>query len=256
MRELFSAFLLLCIPLFARADCTALTASGNAEYPPYLWHAADNTDALDGAITQLMTTLGERIGIPVQVQFVGPWGRTQEEVANGNIDLIAGAFYTKARSERMDYLRPAFQETRSVLWVRNDNVFDFRDFSDLVGKRGVTVINNSFGQAFDEYAREHLSILQVGGFEQALRMISNGRVDYLLYEEQPGLAYIERAQITNLQMLEVPVSREPLYLTMSLKSACNTPELKQRISAELQKMNQEGLMADYLEQARMRWQQR
>ena len=136
------------------------------------------------------------------------------------------------------------------------DVFDFRDFSDLVGKRGVTVINNSFGQAFDEYAREHLSILQVGGFEQALRMISNGRVDYLLYEEQPGLAYIERAQITNLQKLEVPVSREPLYLTMSLKSACNTPELKQRISAELQKMNQEGLMADYLAQARMRWQQR
>ncbi|WP_430460938.1 substrate-binding periplasmic protein [Thalassolituus sp. LLYu03] len=254
MRAVFCAFLLIFLSLSVRAECTALTASGNAEYPPYLWRASHNSDALDGAITRLMTTLGERIGIPVQMQFVGPWGRTQEEVANGNIDLIAGAFYTQARSERMDYIRPAFQETRSVLWVRNDNVFAYSRLDDLVGKRGVTVINNSFGQAFDEFAKAHLEILQVGGLEQALRMISNGRVDYLVYEEQPGLAYIERARIDNLQMLDVPVSSEALYLTMSCKSACNTPALKERISAELELMRQEGLMDQYLELARGQWQ--
>lgn len=255
MRAAVVAFLMM-FPVLAVAECTAMTASGNAEYPPYLWRPAAHPDQLEGAIARLMQDLAARTGIPVRTVYAGPWGRTQEEVAAGHIDLIAGAFYTDARAKRMDYLKPAFQQTRSVLWVRKEHSFAYSQLSDLIGKRGVTVINNSFGQEFDQFAKDNLEILQVGALEQALRMISNGRVDYMVYEEQPGLAYMQAAGIDKLMVLDTPVSSEALYLTMSLKSDCNTPEIKARLQQALQDAAGEGVMNTYLQQARAQWQTR
>ena len=252
MRVLACAFAVL-FPFLSQAQCTELTASGNAEYPPYLWRPMVAPERLDGAVALLMRDIAQLVGVNIRMVYAGPWGRTQEEVAAGNVDLIAGAFYTQARTLRMDYLQPAFQLTRSVIWVRKEATFTFQTLPDLVGKRGVTVINNSFGQTFDDYARTHLQIVQVGSLDQALRMLSNGRVDYLVYEEEPGRAYIERAAIGNLQMLEPQVSSEALYLTLSLKSPCNTAEFKARLEQALRTVTADQRMEAYLRQASEAW---
>lgn len=252
MRVLACAFALL-FPFLSQAQCTALTASGNAEYPPYLWRPAAAPESLDGAIALLMRDIGQLAGVNISMLYAGPWGRTQEEVAAGKIDLIAGAFFTQARTQRMDYLQPAFQLTHSVIWTRTGAGFAYRALPDLVGKRGVTVINNSFGQTFDDYARDHLQIQQVGSLDQALLMLSNGRVDYLVYEEEPGNAYIERAGINNLQLQQPPVSSEALYLTISRQSPCNTPQLKALLEQALRTVTADGRMEDYLRQATGVW---
>lgn len=251
--SVFVAFLLAwTAPVLSQ--CDTLLASGNAEYPPYLWRSAQDEYRLDGAVAALMERIGKEAGVEIRLIFTGPWGRTQEELAAGRIDVIAGAFFTRARSERMDYLYPAFQQTRSLVWVHEDKPFEYSGFADLRGRQGITVINNSFGQAFDDYARDNLSIHQVGSLEQGLRMLSGKRVDYVIYEEQPGLAYARKLQIPGLKTLPQPVSGEALYMTMSKKSPCNTDELKQRLQAALQKSVQEGWMVTLLEQAQQRWQ--
>ena len=237
------------------AQCRTLLASGNAEYPPYLWRSTQDEFRLEGAVTRLMQRIGQEAGVEIRLIFTGPWGRTQEELAAGRIDMIAGAFYTRARADRMDYLYPAFQQTRTLVWVHKDKPFVYREFADLRERQGVTVINNSFGQAFDDYARDHLRIHQVGSLEQGLRMLSGKRVDYLIYEEEPGLAYARKLRISDVQTLPTPVSGEALYLTLSRRSPCNTDELKQRLESALVKAIREGWMPPLLQQAQQQWQE-
>lgn len=248
------ATLLILLPALAfAADCKNFKASGNSEYPPYLWRPAGNPQSLVGANARLMDYIGEQMGINISIGYVGPWGRTQEELAKGNIDFIAGAFFTKPRTERMDYLYPSFQLTRTAVWVSEYRPFDYSEWKDLVGRQGVTVINNSFGQEFDEYAANNLTIHEAVKLEQGLRMLQGDRVDYFIYELNPGRAYASQLGITDVKPLAVPVSQEPLYLTMSKKSKCNTPEFRQRLEAVLKKAEQDKVMEGFLQSAIEDW---
>lgn len=219
--------------------CKALVATGNPEYPPYLWRDPQDDTRLIGANADLMQLLAKEINLPIEVRYAGPWARVQEEARGGRIDLVAGAFFTQARLEYMDYVQPAFRDIRSVIWTTQDKSFAYRNWSDLLGRQGLTVINNSFGEAFDRYAKDTLKIARVPSLEQAMKMLTLARADYLIYDEDPGLAYAAKLNIPGLKAADVAVSSESLFLTISQKSACNTEELRARITKAMAKLTRE-----------------
>ncbi|MFZ6676119.1 substrate-binding periplasmic protein [Undibacterium sp. Xuan67W] len=228
-------------------SCKALVATGNPEYPPYLWRDPDDDNKLIGANADLMQMLAKEIGVSIELKYSGPWGRVQEEAKLGRVDLIAGAFFTQPRLDYMDYFYPAFRETRSVIWTKDNAVFQYKKWSDLKSRLGVTVINNSFGDEFDRYAKESLKINTVPSLEQALKMLALSRADYLIYEEDPGLAYVAKLNILGLKTVNPPVSNESLYLTFSHKSVCNTGEMRGRISKAMLKLNKLNVMNKLIE---------
>lgn len=235
------------------SGCPQLIASGNPEYPPFLWRDTQDETRLQGANVELMQWLGREIGVPIEVRYVGSWARVQEEVRHGRVDLIAGAFFTAARLEYMDYFYPAFQAARSMVWTRADQRFAYKDWKHLKDKQGLTVINNSFGEEFDRFAKAELSIHTVPTLEQALRMLKAGRSDYLLYEENPALAFAAKLGITGLAAASTPVSNENLYLTLSHKSPCNSGEVRGRIAKAMAKLSKEGGMRKMLDNALREW---
>src|SRR5450830_109084 len=102
----------------AQELCKKLIATGNPEYPPFLWRDAQDENHLAGANADLMQAISKEIGVPIEVKYVGPWARVQEEARLGRVDLIAGAFYTPPRLDYMDYFYPAFRETRTAIWTK------------------------------------------------------------------------------------------------------------------------------------------
>lgn len=233
-------------------QCKKMTASGNSEYPPYLWKPVDSMH-LDGAISLLIKDLSKDLGIEIELLYSGPWGRVQEEVAAGRVDMIAGAFFTIPRTGYMDYLYPEFQATKTAVWYNKRQPFVFSVWHDLKPYQGVTVINNSFGEAFDEFAKANLAISKVASLQQALQMLSAQRVDYLIYEENPGQAYANRSGLQNLTTHPVSVTEENLYLTLSKKSKCNTAEIKAKISNLLKTYQAQHRMESYLKSALRMW---
>ena len=166
----------------AKADeCKVLTATGNAEYPPYLWRKGGGGKELLGANRAIMDEIGRRLGLVIELQDVGSWARAQEMLKSGRIDLMAGAFYTVPRIQYMDYVYPAFLNTQSVVWRNTQSSMAYESREDLLGLKGLTVINNSFGQEFDEYAKKNLEIGHVASLKQAFLMVTRGRADYVLY---------------------------------------------------------------------------
>lgn len=235
------------------APCKALLASGNPQYPPYLWRDPADPDRLIGAVAEMAQWLAREIGVPIRLAHVGPWGRVQAETRAGNVDMIAGAFFTLPRTEYMDYFHPPFRETRSVVWAAEGHTFAYRRWTDLIDKRGVTVINNSFGEDFDRFAKERLKIAQVASLEQAIQMLQLGRTDYLVYEDNPGEAYITRLGVSGVRQLAPPVATESLFVTLSHKSACNTPELRGQLQRALYKLAREKHMDGFVERGLQAW---
>ncbi|WP_233407491.1 substrate-binding periplasmic protein [Marinomonas spartinae] len=238
----------------SKEQCHSLTATGNSEYPPFLWRSPNNDHDLLGANAFFIEALSKRIGVPIKLEHVGPWSRAQSEVKSGRIDLMAGAFYTSARADYMDYFSPVILHTTSVVWQRKGNQFPFHSKEDLIGKWGVTVINNSFGQVFDEFAQRHLNILSVASLSQAFLMLAADRVDYVLYEKNPGEAYVAMLGLSGkIVPVEPSISSEGLYLTMSKDSPCNTDELKQKIAKALRDMRQDGVAEASLMKGLKEW---
>ncbi|RBO85010.1 substrate-binding periplasmic protein [Marinomonas aquiplantarum] len=229
------------------AACDELTATGNSEYPPFLWRDKQNAMQLQGVNRIIMDELSRRIQVPIRLQHVGPWSRAQSEVKAGRVDLMAGAFYTSNRADYMDYFTPVLLYTQSVVWQRKATPFPFQRKEDLQGRWGVTVINNSFGEQFDRYAKDNLNILTVASLAQALKMLAANRVDYVLYEKSPAQAYAGLLGLSQeLEAVSPQISSEGLYLTLSKASACNTPGLRHRIAVALRDMSQEGFMEQAL----------
>jgi polar amino acid transport system substrate-binding protein len=252
----FCALLLFSSSSMAKSnssECMSLSATGNSEYPPYLWRDSEKNDRLNGAINTIIIELGKRLKRNINLKHVGSWSRAQVEVKAANVDMIAGAFYTVPRNQWMDYIYPAFLDTTSVVWENKEVILDFSSKESLIPLKGVTVINNSFGQDFDEFAENNLDITFVASVEQAFKMLSLKRVDYVLYEKNPGLAYAADLGVSSIEPINPPVSSEGLYLTLSHKSPCNTGALRGELAKHMREMIAEGFMQKALAQGLEDW---
>jgi polar amino acid transport system substrate-binding protein len=247
---------LLVLPGLAAAagKCERLVATGNPDYPPYLWRDPQNPQQLIGANADLLQHLAKELGLVVDIAYSGPWAQAQDEVRTGRVDLLAGTPLTAAGLEAMDYVHPALYFTPSVVWVRRGAQFPYSGWQDLPGHKGDTLLNSSFGEAFDAYAKSNLSLQGNSSLTQALQKLLLGQTDYVLYERYSGQALAETlAMQDDLIALEPPISSEALHLTLSHNSACNDPWLRGRLATKMLEAVAAGLPETLLQRNLQRW---
>ncbi|MBC3437022.1 transporter substrate-binding domain-containing protein [Pseudomonas sp. BW16M2] len=251
------SFALAMVPkITVAADaCQHLTATGNPEYPPYLWRDPQDPERLIGANADLLKQVAKELGLVVDVVYVGPWSRAQEEVSSGRVDMLAGYFRTQARERLVDFVSPPFLFNSSVVWVRKGEGFVYSDWSDLKGRRGGTLVNNSHGQAFDDYARAQLNLEAVPSVTQAFQKLLLKRSDYVIFEHYPGLALARTlGKEQALEVLEPPISSEGLYLALSHKSGCNKPALREQLARKMKALVAGPLPEQLVVENLQRWQ--
>lgn len=238
----------------AGATCERVVVTGNPEYPPILWVDPEDDAHLVGAAVELLDMAFEGTGIQAEVLNVGPWSRAQEEVRSGRVDMLAGAFLTRERLGFMDYVYPSFVEVPSVLFVKRGEVFPYSGWDDLRDKTGSTLLNNSYGMAFDTFSREHLRIEKVSSIEQSFQTLVRGRVDYVIYERYQGLASAKQLGIEDqLEIVDGSLINEQLYYTLSHNSVCNSPPLRAILAQNMQDLISKGEPRRLLEKYRLQW---
>lgn len=238
----------------AGGTCERIVVTGNPQYPPILWVDPHDEKHLVGAAVELLELALEDTGVTAQVLNVGPWARAQEEVRSGRVDMLAGAFLTRERLGYMDYVYPPYAEVPSVLFVKRDQLFPYSGWDDLRNKTGSTLLNNSYGMAFDTFARDHLKLEKVPSIEQSFQTLLRGRVDYVIYERYQGLAVAQRLGIEDeLDILEGSLINEQLYFTISHNSACNSPQLRAVLAQNMQDLTRRGEPRRLLEKYRDQW---
>jgi len=245
---------LVATPLAAAPVCERVVAAGNPQYPPLLWVDPQDPSRLVGVGADMLADVLAPAGVKVDVLNVGPWSRAQEEARSGRVDMLVGAFLTRERLEYMDYVYPPYMEVPSAIFVRRDSLFPWSGWHDLRGLKGSTLLNNSFGMAFDRYARDYLQIKQVPSIEQSFQLLQRARVDYVVYERHQGEALLLQMGLADeIVAMEGSVNAEPLYLTISHNSACNTAALRRALATGLADWLREGRLEPLLERNRERW---
>lgn len=246
--------MMACEPAIAETSCKTLTVSGNPEYPPLLWEKPFQPDHLTGAATALLEEILEPLGVSLEVEGPGSWARVQRLARVGELDMIAGAFITSERIQFLDYLLPPFIHLPAAVWVPESQAFEYRHWPDLKGKKGSTLISNSFGEGFDQYAKENLEIVNVRTIEQSFEMALAGRVDYVLYERLQGQVKLERLGLADkFVALDVPVSNEGLFFAFSKNSQCNTFEFRERIADRLYTLINSGRFDELIDEYTARY---
>jgi polar amino acid transport system substrate-binding protein len=230
--------------------CDTLMVSGNPEYPPLLWQSDQAPGRRIGAVPALLQEIVEPLGVDVRVREKGSWARVQRLAQLGEIDLVAGAFITSERIGYMDYVLPPMIQLPTTVWVPKERPFLYRHWPDLLGKRGSTLINNSFGQRFDNYAKANLMIEGVRSIDQSFLMARAGRVDYVLYEQLQGQVKLQRLGLADhFIALAPPISREGLFFAFPKGSPCNSEPFREafmeRLTLLTEQRRLEALIDEY-----------
>ena len=247
---------LLALPGLAAAagKCERLVATGNPDYPPYLWRDPQHPQQLIGANADLLQHLAKELGLVVDIAYSGPWAQAQDEVRTGRIDLLAGTPLTAPSLEVMDYVHPALYVSPSVVWVRRGAEFPYSGWQDLPGHKGETLLNSSFGAPFDVYAKSNLSLEGNSSLTQALQKLLLGQTDYVLHERYSGQALADTlAMQDDLIALEPPISSDALHLTLSHNSACNDPWLRGSLAKKMLEAVAAGVPETLLQRNLQRW---
>ncbi len=256
---LSTLFLFLPSPLLASdgvtlTSCKVLRVTGNPFYPPALWASKKNNNKLVGLAVEFLETALEPTGIEVNPINSDTWARAQVQARSGAVDMLAGAFITEERQTYMDYVQPPFMVMPSVVWVRKGAEFPYSTWSDLKGKHGVTLIDNSFGQSFDEFSAQNLEVMGVRSAEQIFQLISARRVDYGLYELYQGKAMGQVSPVLDdITYLLPAISSEGLYFTLSKSSPCRTPQLKLFLDERVKTLVESGLAEKLANKYLERW---
>jgi len=212
----------------ARAEGTAII-SGHPGWPPYTWQQGNT---LTGIGVELAETVLRDIGATGKVVAIGNWARVQAETSAGNVDIVASIYATDDRRRTMLFPSPAYVEDTNVVWVGKGREFPFREWKDLVGKQGTAMRGESYGEDFDRFIRDHLTIDRVDKPEANLAKLVLGRADYYPFSVHGGRVQIRKYGYEGriVQLPEV-LSREGVYLAVSKKSklAQRLPQIEEAL---------------------------
>lgn len=193
-----------------------LIASGHGEYPPFMYRQGKEIIGVGVDITKLIFS---ELGIKVNSVYVGAWSRVQRKAKAGEIDLIVGIYKTDERLTYLTYPQEPYIAEPVGLFFYHNNQIDYKDWQDLIGIKGGTVLGESFGQEFDSFAEKNLHIMRLSGITQSFKMLKRNRLQYSLYALYPGLIKIVEADMKD-QVISSPkyISTQNAYQAFSKKS--------------------------------------
>ncbi|MEY2655341.1 MAG: hypothetical protein RLZZ524_2369 [Pseudomonadota bacterium] len=245
-----TALAALSIPAHAAGDCRRVVFSANPDYPPYHWAEGDR---IVGASVTLTGRILDELGIAWEARHVGPWPRVLKSAEHGQIDLIVSL---KPTPEREAYLlftaAPAFPNPMAVFAAKARPIA-FESPQDLVGKRGGRTAGDRFGDAFDRYAEQSLSLEDADSLGVNFLKLGAGRIDYVVTGLYTGRAQLLRMGLSErIVPLPRPVNEGDVHHGFSRRSPC--AGLAQAVSQRLANARRDGLQARLLEEALQQWQ--
>ncbi len=214
-----------------------LIITGNPDSPPICW--TKNKTSLQGVGPDLATKILKELDVQFSIIKVDNWSEVQKKIALGKADMIVSAYKNTAREQYMEYSIP-FLESPVVIVVKKGEKFLCNCWEDLVGKKGVAGVGESFGDKFDSYITEKLDVTYTA-YERAFKMLEEDVADYLIVDLYPALIYSKLLMAEDkIDYMDKPVTTQQLHMTISKKSPYL--HLMPKINARLKELrNDKGI---------------
>jgi polar amino acid transport system substrate-binding protein len=212
-------FILLSANSKAANHCQQLRVKGAEHWRPFSFEVTEFGQLqARGIAHDLVEIIGKELNIPI-LQILGvPWKRGEMMLQKGEIDVLAGNYWTEERAKKWLLSDSITSESVNIFTLR-DKQFTFNSLADLVKKRGVIPLGINLGIDFD-LARKNLNISEVRTHEQMYRMLLLDRVDYLVSPQYAAQQHLKKAANQQITMLANPVNSYQVHLSISSVSEC------------------------------------
>lgn len=217
-----------------------ITITGHPAYPPVVWATRDGKE-LQGIAVELMRLIFSEINVTIKIINVETWGRAQEEVKNGRIDILLPPYKTAERLLVYNYSTNAFMMDETAIFVKKGKEFPFENFNDLLKFQGTAIINDSFGTEFDAFDKKNSNVTRLPTTEQCFRFVEKDRARFIIAGANAGLAALVKLNLEKeFVMLPKRVILAGLYAPISIRSEWNTPEINAYLNKKFQEYNANG----------------
>lgn len=189
--------------------------SGHPEWPPIMWK---DGDSIVGAGPDLAAKIANDLGIKVETKYAGLWDEVQAKAKSGEVDMLAAAYKTSERETYMDYSNEYTTDPIS-LFVKKGKSFNYEKWNDLIGKKGIATVGDSYGQELDDFIAAKLNVTRVNTVDEAFKALEEGTADYFLYAFYSGEKAISDKNLKEkVEIIPKNVAEEKFYMTISKKS--------------------------------------
>ena len=146
--------------------------------------------------------------------------------------MLVAAYKTTEREGYMLYSDP-YTTDPVAIYVARGRAFPFDSWDVLIGKRGIAMVGDSYGQAFDDFAAARLTLTRAATTARGVLTDRErpGRLLPLLAVRRRRLPE-ESEQASQFESLPKFVSEENFYITISKNSPFVTylPRINQEIA--------------------------
>jgi len=252
MRLFFNCFLpvlvsvFLCGALSAQAE-KPLLVTGNPQAPPIVW---EKGGTLTGVGPEAAKTILTTLHVPFELQNVGPWDEVQKQARQGKVDLIVSAYKNSDRQKYMDFTIP-YLKSPVVIAVKKGHAFPFTSWDDLIGKKGVANVGESFGTKFDTFIKNKLDVTYVP-YEKAFEMMRLDLADYLIIDLYPAVIYAKLLNVeNNIEYLDNPATIQHFHMAIAKSSPAIA--LLPGINREIEKLKKENFFKNQVKKQYITW---
>lgn len=215
---LISMLFFFSIALNGSLEAFEYSASGHPDWPPFSWKSGNK---IIGVGPELVKKIFNDIGIKnINYNYRGNWERVLLDTKTGNLDILVSAYKTPKRAKFLNYAEIPYAYDENKIWTLKGHEFAFKNWKDLIDKKGAMAGGESFGEEIDNAINLKLiDIYRVSYSKKILTMLENGRIDYYPYSYYSGLIFAKQLGYDE-KIVSSPISLsvEPIYISISKKS--------------------------------------
>lgn len=170
-----------------------LTMATNATFPPYEYYEGNEVIGIDAEIAK---AVADKLGLELKIEDM-EFNSITIAVTQGRADIgLAGMTVTEERKEAVDF-SDSYATGIQVVIVADDS--DIQSVDDLEGKKiGVQLATTGDIYAKEDFGEENVEAYNKGA--DAVMALKQGKVDAVIIDNQPALAFVKGAE--GLKILE------------------------------------------------------
>ncbi|WP_322998513.1 amino acid ABC transporter substrate-binding protein [Castellaniella sp.] len=246
MKKLSALVLAAALPLLSMApaaqaatdDLAAIQKAGTIRigtegtYAPFSFH-----DQKDNKLVGFDVDIGRAIAkqLGVKAEFVeGKWDGLIAGLNVNRYDVVINQVgITPERQAKYEFSKP-YISSAAALIVRDDNTA-IHTFQDLKGKRSANTITSNFGKLAQRYGAE---VVPVQGFNDAIALLTSGRVDATVNDELSFLDFKKQQPAAKVKVVATDDSAE--FSQSGVLMRKDQPALKAAVDKALDAIRADG----------------
>lgn len=196
--------------------------------PPYSYQAPDGSPT--GFNVELTRAVADAAGLDVEIDY-RPWAEIRADLEAGKIDAIAGMFYSPERDQVVDF-SPPYAIVHHAAFARRGTP-EITGVEDLRGKALIVMRDD----IMHDFVRDHDLTTDISPADtqaDVLQLLAEGRHDYALIAELPGLYWARELELDNVEVVSEPLLSSRLCFAV----AEGDVELRFRLGEGLAILNQ------------------